>query len=288
MGSIFSGPSKPAQLNVAGVASQANAQNTSNAFQQAAFNRVNQKDALGNTLNYNQTGTDANGNPTFTASQQLGETGQMYAGGLAGLGQQFFNTAGQNLPSSTGAFNQAYDTATANLEPRLQRASDAKYNQLRNQGLNPSDEAFKNAQNDLALQQNEARNDLTTKLRGQIFNENLQSRQQQMSELQPGVQFGNTALQGNYANVPGVNVGNVDVAGLNQANQNDLWKGYQADVTRQNAMLGGLAGIGGSLLMAPMTGGTSLGGMIGKGVMNQFTGPTYASNGSFNLNNLGR
>lgn len=266
MGSIFSGPSKPAPLNVAGVASQANAQNTSNAFQQAAFNRVNQKDALGNTLNYNQTGTDANGNPTFTASQQLGETGQMYAGGLAGLGQKFFNTAGQGAPDSTAAFNQAYDVATANLEPRFERSADAQYNKLRNQGFEPTDEAMKNARNDLALQQNEARNNLVTSLRGQIFNEGLQGRQQQMSELNPGVQFGNTAMQGNYANVPGVNVGNVDVAGLNMQNQNDQWKGYQADTTRQNAMLGGLASIGGSLMMAPMTGGMSLGGMIGKGV----------------------
>lgn len=270
MGSIFSGPSKPAPLNVAGVASQANAQNTSNAFQQAAFNRVNQKDALGNTLNYNQTGTDANGNPTFTASQQLGETGQMYAGGLAGLGKQYFDTAGQGAPDSNAAFNRAYDVASANLEPRFQRASDAKYNQLRNQGLDPTSEAYKSATNDLALQQNEARNNLVTGLQGQMFNQGLQGRQQQMSELNPGVQFGNTAMQGNYANVPGVNVGNVDVAGLSQANQADQWKGYQADTTRQNAMLGGLASIGGSLMMAPMTGGGSLGGTIGRGIMNRF------------------
>lgn len=266
MGSIFSSPKKPEPLNVSNVTDQANAQNTKNAFQNAAFNRINQKDALGNTLNYSQTGTDANGNPTFSANQQLGETGQMYAGGLAGLGQQYFDTAGQGAPDSNAAFNRAYDLASANLEPRFQRASDAKYNQLRNQGLDPTSEAYKSATNDLALQQNEARNNLVTGLQGQMFNQGLQGRQQQMSELNPGVQFGNTAMQGNYANVPGVNVGNVDVAGLNMQNQNDQWKGYQADVSRQNAMLGGLAGIGGSLLMAPMTGGTSLGGMIGGGI----------------------
>lgn len=267
MGSMFKSPKQPDPINVGAVAAQANAQNAQNAQQNAAYNRVNQRDAMGNTLNYSQSGTDANGNPIFQANQQLGETGQMYAGGLAGLGQQYFNTAGQGGGDSQGAFDRAYSTATANLEPRMQRQQDAKYTQLRNQGLDPTSEAFKSSTNDLALQQNEARNNLVTQLQGQMFNQGMQTRQQQMSELNPGVQFANNAISPNYASTPNVNVGNVDIAGLSLANQQQQQQNYQQQMQQRNAMMGGLAGLGGSLLMAPITGGGSLGGYIGSQII---------------------
>lgn len=263
MGSLFKSPEKPAAMNVGAVQGQANQQNTANAYQNAAFNRVNQRDAFGNALSYTQTGTDAQGNPQFTANQELGQTGQMYAGGLAGLGQKYFETAGQGIPDSKAAFDRAYGYASANMEPRFQRSADAMENKLRNQGLDPTSEAYKSASNDLALQQNEARNNLVSSLQGQMFNQGLQSRQQQLSELMPGLQFGQTAMSPHYANTPGVNVGNVDVAGLNNAAFGQQWQGYQSDVAQRNAMLGGLASIGGSLMMAPMKGGTSLGGIMG-------------------------
>jgi hypothetical protein len=91
-----------------------------------------------------------------------------------------------------------------------------------------------------------------------------------MSELNPGMQFANQALSPGYVNAPNVNVGNVDVGGLAAANQAGQWQNYQAQMAQKNAMLGGLAGIGGSLLMAPMTGGGSLGGMIGGKIMGGF------------------
>jgi hypothetical protein len=84
-----------------------------------------------------------------------------------------------------------------------------------------------------------------------------------MNELNPGMQFANQALSPGYVNAPNVNVGNVDVGGLAAANQAGQWQNYQAQVAQKNAMLGGLAGIGGSLLAAPFTGGGSLGGAIG-------------------------
>lgn len=262
MVSLFKSPKQPAPMNVGAVTQQANAQNTQNAQQNAAFNRLNQTDQFGNTLNYSQTGTDANGNPIFQASQSLGQTGQQFAGGFGAIGQQYLDRAGQGLPSSQGAFDQAYDYATANLEPRFDRSRAAMENRLRNQGLDPTSEAYKSASNDLALQQNEARNSLVTGLQGQMFNQGLQARQQGMSELAPGVQFGMGSLSPNLINAPQVGVQNVDVAGLNQAAYNQQQQNYQQQVAQRNAMLGGLASIGGSILGAPMTGGASVGGML--------------------------
>jgi hypothetical protein len=258
-------PKSPEPMNVGAVAGAANKQNTANAFQNAAFNRVNQTDALGNSLQYSQSGTDAQGNPIFSAQQNLGETGQMYAGGLANLGQKYFDTVGSRPDmGSNAAFDRAYDYASANLEPRMQRQTDQLETKLRNQGFERGSEAFTDAGNDLALQQNEARNNLVTQLQGQMFQQGLADRQQQLGELNPGVQFGNDALSLDQVNVPQVGVQNVDVAGLNQTAYNQQMQQYQQQMAQRNAMIGGLASIGGTLAGAAVGGpiGASIGGSL--------------------------
>jgi hypothetical protein len=255
---MFKSPEKPAPLDVAATADAAAAQNLKTAQTTANLSRPDQTDAAGNTIKYSQTGVDANGIPTYGVTSSLGALGQTFQSGLANLGQRYMATAGSGVPDSSAAFDKAYDLATANLEPRFQRASDAKYTQLRNQGLDPTSEAFKSASNDLALQQNEARNSLVSSLQGQMFNQGLQSRQQELSELSPGLTYGASTTSPSAVSVPGVSVSTVDVAGLTAQSNADQWKGYQADVQRQGAMLGGLASIAGSVLAAPMTGGTSL------------------------------
>jgi hypothetical protein len=270
MSSLFKTPKAPKPLDVGATTALANTQNTQNAYQNAAFNRLNQTDALGNSLQYSQSGTDAQGNPIFNATQRLGETGQRFAGGFSDLGQKYFDQA-NNRPDlgSDAAFDRAYGYASANLEPRFQRTQDQTINRLRNQGLDPTSEAYKSQMNDLALQQNEARNNLVTGLQGQMFAQGLQNRQQQMGELQPGLDFGRGTIQPNLVNTPGVGVQNVDVAGLAGINQQNQYQNYNAQMQQQNAMLGGLAGIGGSLIGAPWMGSAlgfgAAGGMMGKG-----------------------
>jgi hypothetical protein len=264
MGSLFSTPKIPKAPKPEAVAESQFKANTQSGQQQAAFNRVNQQDAFGNTLNYAQTGTDAQGNPIYSANQGLGGLGQQYSQGLSGLGNQYFSQAGNvgNL-GSQDAFDKAYSYATANLEPRFQRSTAALESKLRNQGLDPTSEAYKSAMNDSALQQNEARNSLVTGLQGQMFNQGLQQRQQGMSELQPGMLFANNVLNPSYAQVPGVNIINPDMAGIQNQNFQNQMARYNAQAAQQSAMLGGLASIGGAIA-APFTGGASLG-MIGGG-----------------------
>lgn len=256
-------------MNVEAVGKQQQQQNTSNAWQQAAFNRPNQSDAFGNTLNYSQTGTDAQGNPIFSVAQQLGQTGQQMAGGFAGLGQQYFNQAG-NRPdlSSNAALDRAYSAATANIEPRFQRANDQMVNRLRNQGLDPTSEAYKSQVNDLALQQHEARNNLYSQLQGQMFNQGLAERQQQMGELNPGLQFGINTTRPNLVNTPGVNVGNVDYVGLNQAKYAQEMEAYKQQQAAKSSMMGGLASMGGTIIGGMLGGpiGASIGGSLGSSI----------------------
>jgi hypothetical protein len=273
-------------MNVGAVAGAANKQNTANAFQNAAFNRVNQTDALGNSLQYSQSGTDAQGNPIFSAQQTLGQTGQMYAGGLADLGQRYFDTVGSRPDmGSNAAFDRAYGYASANLEPRFQRQADMNETKLRNQGFEAGSEAYRNSSNDLALQQNEARNNLVTQLQGQMFQQGLADRQQQLSELNPGVQFGNDALSLDQVNVPQVGVQNVDVAGLNSQAYNQQMQQYQQQMAQRNAMIGGLASIGGTIAGAAIGGpmGAQIGGKLGSAAAGSMasvkpSNPTWAPN----------
>jgi hypothetical protein len=237
---------KKPKMPTAPSAQQLSQANTQSAFQQASFNRPNQSDQFGNTLNWNQTGTDAQGNPIFSANQSLGQTGQQYATGLAGLGQQYFDKVNQGADlSSTDAFNQAQGFWSANAEPRFEQQRAASENRLRNQGLDPTSEAYKSAMNDQALQQNEARNQFMTSAQGQFFNQGLQGRQQELNELQPGLNFGNMALNPQYAQVPGVGLEN-NASLINQSYGNQL-NAYNEQQRQRNAMLGGLAGLGGTL-----------------------------------------
>lgn len=242
--------------------SLASAQTTANKdsiAQQIAANRVDQTDAFGNTLKYTQTGTDAQGNPTYAANQQLGQQGQQYAGGLANMAQQYFNTAGQGAPNSMDGFNQAMSFYDESQAPYLARQDAAMESKLRNQGLDPTSAAYRSSTGDLRNSQGQARNNFVQNAQGQFFNQGMQGRQQQMSELSPGINAASTFLNPSYANVPGVQTpGAVDMAGLMQNE-------YQNKQNAYSGMLGGLAKIGGSLAMAPVTGGGSLiGSFFGK------------------------
>jgi hypothetical protein len=275
-------PSAPKPLNVQKVAAEQNTQNQTNLGQQTAYNRPDQTNQYGSSLNWSQTGTDANGNPIFSQTQSLGGQGQQFAQGFSGLGQQYIQGAGDfvnNRPdlSSNAAFDRAYDYASANLEPRLQRGQDQMDTKLRNQGLDPSSEAYKNSMNDLALQNNEARNNLVTGLQGQMFNQGLQDRGQQASELSllnPGVQYGANTISGGFAAVPNVNVPNVDLTSLEAQRQQQLNANYQSQMQQYNAMMGGLAGMGGMAL------GGALGGPMGAAMGSRLFGGGTTSPGT--------
>lgn len=271
MGSLFKSPKAPTPVNPATMIGAQTEANIGTANRDASYNRVNQVDAFGNTLNWERTGTNPDGSPMYTARQQLGQTAQDYATGLYGLGQRYFQGANDllnNRPdmSSNGAFDRAYGFATANLDPRFDQQRAALESRLRNQGLDPTSEAYTKALNNLALQHNEARNNLVTNIQGQLFNQQMADRQQQVGELQgltaPGMQFGQQVLNPSYAQVPQVNVGTVDAMGAYKTAFDQQNQIYQQQMLQRNALLGGLGGLGGTLLGLPMGGGMSLGGSL--------------------------
>jgi len=225
-------PSAPAAPDYTGAA-QATAQGNLQAAQAAtAANRVNQVTPYGN-LNYAETGTDSQGNPTWTATTSLSDVGQQLLNnqnqtslGLGGainaqLGQ-VQNVMGQgfnpNIPQTQTSLGPNFKTATdyaggmqgwdkanqilqARLTPQMAQQAEAQTAQLANQGIVPGTQAYENAMRTF----NQGQNDLLTnsQLAGQQIGNNLFTQGLQGSQfannaaLQQG-QFGNTAQQQAY------------------------------------------------------------------------------------------
>lgn len=72
------------------------------------------------------------------------------------------------------------------------------------------------------------------------------------------------AYQGSVP-TPQATIAPTDVVGAYKNNQDALEKNYQAKMAQQNAIFGGLAGLGGAALMGPMAGMGGLGSLFGGG-----------------------
>jgi hypothetical protein len=181
-----------------------------------AANRLNQTNAYG-SLNYNQTGTDQYGNPTYTQTQtlnpqlqsainsNLGQLGQPFqAPTFSGqdmpsmnyfgsrLNQQQFNPntfvntdfdrsqlGANSLPSYGINPGQTYsDAIMQRLQPSLQRQTQALDAQLANQGIMQGSKAYETAKTLAAQGQNDA---LTSAIVGGM-GVGLQANQQQFGQ----------------------------------------------------------------------------------------------------------
>lgn len=194
-------------------AAQANAQgNLAGALQATSANRVNQQTPFGG-LQYQQTGTDAQGNPIWSANQTIAQpyqnainslSGQIqqnfaqpfdvsqYQNQMVGQGPQF-QGVGQapNLQTSVqGTGMEGWDKATgllmSRLNPQIQQQNEASDAQLANQGIMPGSEAYKRAKTQIAQQQNDLLNQAQlagSQVQNTMFNQNLAAGN-----------FGNTAL----------------------------------------------------------------------------------------------
>lgn len=219
-------------------AAQATTQgNIAGAQAATAANRVNQVTPFG-SLNYNQTGTDAYGNPIYTATQTFApelqgalsglqsnvtraaqttvDPSQFMASGFTG-NMPSFQSAGQaeQLQRTLGDQGmQGWDRATGlimeRLAPQLERQQRSLDTQLANQGIMRGSEAYEQAQRDLAMKQNDLANQAALsglQAQGQFFNQGLQAgqfgnqamTQQQQNQL-AALGFNNLANQQAFQN----------------------------------------------------------------------------------------
>lgn len=256
----MSGGSKPPPApNPAVVAAQTAQANKDTAIANARMSAVNQSGPYGN-LTYQETGVNPDGTPKFSANYQLGAPEQ-------GL----YNTATSNLQSSlsspfdlngnAGVEARLMELGRARLDPIFQQRQQALEAQLLNSGYQRGSEGWNRQMDQFSRGQNDAYNQLLLTGRGQAVNELMQQRQLPMQEFTSLTS--SRPFSFNQLPTPQGQIANTDTANIyNQAYQNQL-ASYGLQNQQNNAMMGGLFGLGGSLLAAPMTGGTSLGGYFG-------------------------
>jgi hypothetical protein len=232
-----------------------------------SVNRVNQNTPYAN-LQYQQTGTDANGNPIWSANQSLNPQLQTALGGLQ---NRLASTAGQGINTSALAQTginpgELYsDAIMRRLQPQLDRQSAQSDTQLANQGIMPGSAAYNTAKQQLAQQQNDA---LTSAQVGGI-NVGLQANQQgfnqalQQSNL-PYTQLGafQQATQPGYVNPYNqAAVSGPDYTGAYSTGQAAALAAQNAANARTANMQNGLYSLGGAALL----GSGGIGGLVGSG-----------------------
>lgn len=252
-------------LNGQALGQQQQTANIDTAVAQAGLNNVNQVTPDGN-LTYNITGGQTvNGNfvPQYTATTTLSPEQQKIYDQTTGLQSQALgiapgvlnnvNTA-VNTPLTDNATlrNQAYDALTARSTQALDLQQQQQATQLANQGINPGSEAWDNAMRPIEQARVDASNQATINT-GNVAQQNLGMEQtirnQPLQDYSTLMGFGGSVQNPNFVNTPQTQIQSTDMISPQIA-------AYQANTAANNATMGGLFGLGGSVLGA----GTLLGG----------------------------
>jgi len=228
-------------------AQQTNQGNINAAQVATAANRVNQNTPYG-SLQYSQTGVDANGNPIWSANQTLSQP-------LENL----TNTALGNLQSSlkTPMYGinpgQTYsDAIMSRLQPQIAHQNEMSDQQLANQGIMPGSQAYENAKRVLGQQQN----DLLTSAIINGMNTGLAAQGLQNTTASNVKALGTPSYVNPYNQAA---VAAPDYLGAySTQNASDIARA-NAQMAQQNNLTNGLLGLGSSALL----GGTGTGSVLG-------------------------
>lgn len=262
---MISTSSPPPPPDPAATAAAAAQSNKETAIAQTKLNSTNQVTPYGN-LTYTQGAKDDTGVPQWTATQTFSPTEQrLYDLGSAtktNIGQigvdqsqrigQLLGTPVDLSPQAVGGY--LTDLGMKRLQPQLDRNWQARETALMNRGIMPGSENYTQEQDANNRSQNDAYNQLILSGQQQGVGNILAQRNQPINEI-TALMSGSQVSNPSYVNTPQSSVAPVDVGGIyNNAYANQL-QGYGIQQQGQNAMLGGLAGLGGAAL-----GGWGMGG----------------------------
>lgn len=259
--------------------------NINTAIAQTAMNNVNEYSPYG-TVTYDVTGTervkDATGNwidiPTYSRTTELSDAEQQKLDLQNQLSFQAGDIANQQLDQLQGALSTPlnYDGIPEapdgdseyyrgllyeRLNPQIERDRNRLDTQLANQGITPGTEAYKRAIEQSERNINDARigaelasgqyadQEIARQLglRNQAIQERSALRSQPINEISALM----SQSQVNTPQFQSFRSGNIqptDVGGLINNNYNQQLANYQNQLNQQNAMFGGLFGLGGKLI----------------------------------------
>jgi len=241
-------PSPPDPKETAAAQSQMNRET---AITQQGLNSTNQVTPWGN-LTYTQSGTWDDGTPQFTATTSLSpEQQELYnlstatQKNLGNIGVEqsgkIRDLLGTNVDLSNDALEQhLFDLGSSRMNPVFGQQEESMRNSLLNRGIREGTPAFEAEMTRFNQGKNDFYNQLFLNGRGQAVNEILAERNQPINEI-TALLSGSQVQAPNFTSTPQAQVSGVDYAGLVSNN-------YNQQVGAHNAMLGGLAGLGGAAL----------------------------------------
>lgn len=258
-------PTPPAAPDPVATANAQQNLNQNTATTQQILNQIDQFTPDGSFV-YNQTGNnsfvDANGKtvtvPKFSATTTLSPTGQKLFDlnnqsklnlGNAGVtaSGKINDILGSNVDLSNDAVeNRLFQLGTARLQPQFDRDNEAMRTQLINSGIRPGSDAWKTEMTRLSQSKNDALDNLVLSGHQTAVNDILTERNQPLNEI-ASLMSGSQVSQPNLTNTPNTNVAGTDYAGMVRDNYNAANQQYQSELQQNNAMMGGLFGLGGTL-----------------------------------------
>lgn len=237
----------PAPPSATQTAAAQTASNQATATTQTELNSINQNTPTGN-LDYEQTGTWADGTPKLTATQTYTPAEQQLLGSQQTINQNLGNIGVTESAKLGTLLDQPFnvDQTTEDqldtlgeqrLQPLQQKQTASLQQQLANQGISPGSEAYNNAMTLNSQSQNDANSSLILNGYQTAEQTAVQQRQEPINEIL--ALGGQTQVSSpNYVNSPTTQVAGTDVAGLtNQQYQNQL-----AQTQSFNSALASIAG----------------------------------------------
>lgn len=220
-----------------------------------------------------------NANGSMTATENLTPAEQGLVTGqqnLAAVLQQKAQGEAANLPSTPLDLSSSAigaDIAKA-YDPRLdlqwQQNYDAQQADLKNRGINEGSQAYNMAMQQFDQAKNDAYNQVAINARGEAVSEMEAQHASPYSDI-ASLESGSQPIMPSFNATPQAGVAAPNVAGAAAGPYTAANNAYQAQLAQQNAMMGGLAGLGGSVVGGVLGGpigagiGSSLGGGIGGG-----------------------
>lgn len=257
-----SAPTVAAPDPVATAAAQT-ASNKETAITQAELNNYNQVTPDG-TKTFTQTGTNADGTPQFTATTALSssnqgiyDTNQATKQNIATIGKDQSAKIGDLLGTPLKLGNEATEArimelGSKRLDPRFATEEDSLRTKLANSGINEGSAAYDAAMRNFSSGKNDAYNSLLLSGRQLADTEVQAERNSPINEI-TALLSGSQVSSPTFGSTPQTSVAGTDIAGITQNSYLDANQQAQQSVASNNATMGGLFGLAGTLGGAGLT-----------------------------------
>lgn len=258
-------PKMPPPPDPVATANAQSAGNIATATATQGMNMVDQHTPEG-SLTYQQVGTMQVPNgfggtmavPRYSATQSLSpeqqklyDLGMMTEQNIASIGHAQSGRIGELLGTPINLNNEATEArlmelGSKRLDPKFAQQEEGLRTRLANSGIRQGSAAWDTEMRGFSEGKNDAYNQLLLTGRAQSVQEALAERNQPINEI-TALLSGSQVSQPNFVNTPNTNVAGVDYAGLVSNNYNAQLEGWKQKTANQNAMMGGLFGLGSNL-----------------------------------------